>query len=75
LLLLDPAANPERTPNKRPVRRIKLFRQGELGRMMLDAPTDADRELSMAEIVTALLVAGRHGRAQGARLRAGCGGT
>ena len=43
-----PEANPEGTPNKRPVRRIKLFRQGELGRMILDVLRDAPGELSTA---------------------------
>jgi hypothetical protein len=61
LLLLDPEANPEGIRNKRPVKRIKLFRQGELGRMILDALRDAPGELSTAEIVSALLVAGGHG--------------
>jgi hypothetical protein len=61
LLLLDPEANPETIPNKRPVRRIKLFRQGELGRLILDALRDAPGELSTAEIVTAIITAGGHG--------------
>jgi hypothetical protein len=37
LKLLDPETDPEGIPNKRPVRRVKLFRQGELGRMILGA--------------------------------------
>jgi hypothetical protein len=41
LLLLDPSANPEAIPTKRPVKRIKLFRQGELGRMLLGAHSRA----------------------------------
>jgi hypothetical protein len=60
LLLLDPEANPEAIPNKRHVKRIKLFRQGELGRMILDALRDAPGELATAEIVTAILTAGGH---------------
>jgi hypothetical protein len=61
LLLLDPEANPEAIPVKRPVKRIKLFRQGELGRMILGALRDAQRELSTGEIVAAVLAAGGHG--------------
>jgi hypothetical protein len=61
LLLLDPGANPEAIPNKRHVKRIKLFRQGELGRMILEALRDAPGELSTAEIVTAIITAGSHG--------------
>ena len=61
LLLLDPKANPEAIPNKRHVKRIKLFRQGELGRMILAALRGAPGELATAEIVTAILTAGGHG--------------
>jgi hypothetical protein len=65
LKLLDPETDPEAIPTKRPVKRVKLFRQGELGRMILGALRDAESELSTAEIVSALLVAGGHG--EGAR--------
>jgi hypothetical protein len=61
LLLLDPSANPEAIPHKRHVKRIRLFGQGELGRMILDALRDAPGDLSTAEIVTAIIVAGGHG--------------
>jgi hypothetical protein len=62
LLLLDPAGNPEAIPNKRLLpQRIKLFRQGELGRMILGVLRDAQRELSTAEIVSGVLAAGEHG--------------
>jgi hypothetical protein len=69
LLLLDPEANPEAIPNKRHVKRIKLFRQGELGRMILDVLRDAPGELATAEIVTAILVAGGTERTHGPRWR------
>jgi hypothetical protein len=65
LLLLDPGSSPEAIPNKRPVKRIKLFRQGELGRMILGAFRDAEGELPTAAIVDAVLAAGGHG--EGAR--------
>jgi hypothetical protein len=42
LKLLDPEAEPEAIPNKRPLKRIKLFRQGELGRMILGTLREAD---------------------------------
>jgi hypothetical protein len=61
LLLLDPGANPEAIPTKRPVKRVKLFRQGELGRMILGVLRDGQGELSTAEIVTGVLAAGEHG--------------
>lgn len=63
LKLLDPETDPEAIPNKRPVKRVKLFRQGELGRMILGALRNAESELSTAEIVTAILAAGGHGEA------------
>ena len=61
LKLLDPSIEVEDIPNKRPPKRIKLFRQGELGRMILDALRRAGRPLSTAEIVTDVLAAGGHG--------------
>jgi hypothetical protein len=65
LKLLDPECDPDTIPNKRPVRHAKLFRQGELGRMILGALRDAERERSTAEIVAAVLAAGGYG--EGAR--------
>ena len=62
LRLLDPAVAIDAIPNKRPKKRIKLFRQGELGRMILDAIRKAPGgSTSTAEIVTALLAYGGHG--------------
>jgi hypothetical protein len=61
LLLVDPQSNPEAIPPKRPVKRIKLFRQGELGRMILDVLRNAQGELGTAEIVSGILAAGGHG--------------
>lgn len=62
LRILDPDAEPESIPNKRPIRRIKLFRQGELGRMILDALRQARNEtMTTTEIVDALLATGGHG--------------
>jgi ABC-type antimicrobial peptide transport system permease subunit len=37
LRLLDPSVDIDAIPNKRIVRRIKLFRQGELGRLIVGA--------------------------------------
>jgi hypothetical protein len=60
LKLLDPDADPEAIPTKRPVKRIKLLRQGELGRMILGALRSAAGELPTAAIVDAVLEAGGH---------------
>lgn len=62
LRLLDPSIEPGAIPNKRPVKNITLFRQGELGRLILDALRTAEgKPLSTAAIVTAVLAAGGHG--------------
>ena len=60
-------------PTKRPIKRVKLFRQGELGRMILGTLREADEALSTREIVTAVIAKGGHGeaarRALGGRIR------
>ena len=61
LKLLDPSVEVDTIPNKKPPQRIKLFRQGELGRMIIDALRRAGGEASLHDIVTALLAAGGHG--------------
>ena len=64
LRLLDPSVDPKEIPNKRYPKRVKLFRQGELGRMILGVLRDGDGEsLSTAAIVTGILRAGGHGEA------------
>jgi hypothetical protein len=55
----DPAAIPKHLPR----RRVKLFRQGELGRLIVDALRRAGKPLGTHEIATALLEAGGHGEA------------
>lgn len=60
LRLMDPDADPSSLPAKRPYQRVKLFRQGELGRMILDALRRAGRPQSTHAIVSALLEAGGH---------------
>lgn len=50
LRLLDPELHVEGIPPKRPTKRIKLFRQGELQRIILGALRDADRPLHASEI-------------------------
>lgn len=62
LRILDSSVDTDAIPNKRLSRRVKLFGQGELGRLILDALRQAGGEaLSTAEIVTAVLDAGGHG--------------
>jgi hypothetical protein len=47
--------------NKRPPRQIKLFRQGELGRLILDVLRQATGPVSTYEVTTAIMRAGGHG--------------
>ncbi len=62
LRLLDPATEPESLPLKRTPKHIKLFRQGELGRLDLDVLGNADTPESTQEIVGAILDAGGRGK-------------
>ena len=64
LKLLDPSIELDSIPTKRITRRVKLFRQGELGRLILGALRKTQGlALSTAEIVTDVLAAGGHGEA------------
>lgn len=60
LRLMDPEADPSSLPAKRTYRRVKLFRQGELGRIILDALRRAGKPVGTHAIVSALLQAGGH---------------
>lgn len=61
LRLLDPTIEVDSIPPKRPPQRIKLFRQGELGRMIVDALRRAEVPLSLHDLVSLILAAGGHG--------------
>lgn len=61
LRLLDPSIITDDIPNKRPTKRVNLFRQGELGRLILSALRQAERPLSTAGIVSSVLASGGHG--------------
>ena len=54
LLLLAPAANPATLPVKRFQKRVKLFKQGQLGRLILGVLRRSKRPLSTHEIADAL---------------------
>ncbi len=60
LRLLDPSIEIGAIKNKRRPQRIKLFRQGELGRLILGALREAGAPLSTAEIVARVIAAGGH---------------
>ena len=60
LKLLDPGYDAGTVKPRRIPQRIRLFRQGELGRLILGALRDADGELSTGEIVTAVVRGAGH---------------
>jgi hypothetical protein len=60
---LDPATVPGSIPLKRAPKNIKLFRQGELGRMIVGVMRNAGIWVSTQEITGAILEAGGHGAA------------
>jgi len=73
LKLLDPSLEVDGIPNRHP-KRVKLFGQGQLGRLIRDALRVANgRPLSTAEIVEHVIAAGGHGpearKAVGPRVR------
>ena len=74
LKLLDPDYDSDTIRPKRIPQRIQLFRQGELGRLILGALREAEGELRTQEIVAVRPGAGGHGegarKAMGQRVRA-----
>ena len=61
LKLLDPDADPDDITNKRITRRVKLFGQGQLGRLIMDAFRMSDGQpLTTREIVDHVLRQGGH---------------
>lgn len=57
LKFLDPAIDTEAIPNKRPPKRVMLFRAGELSRLMLDAMRVRGEPMATQDIVTAVIKA------------------
>lgn len=58
--IFDPELDADALPLKRPRSHVNLFRQGELGRLIVDALRRAGRPLTTREIVTALMEAQGH---------------
>jgi hypothetical protein len=61
LTIFEPGFDPQKIGLKRPRKRIKLFRQGDLGRLMVDALRRAGKPLGTHEVVSALLAEGGYG--------------
>lgn len=62
LTILDPAIRITGIGVKRPRKRVKLFKQGELGRNITDALRRAGKPMGTQELVTALLEASGYGK-------------
>ena len=66
LRVLDPESEPEASQQAHR-KRVKLFRQGELGRMIVGMLRDADQPLSTSQSITSQIIrTGGHGEPQGA---------
>jgi len=71
LRLLDPSVDVDAIPNKRVAKHINLFRQGELGRLVLGALRNAHgKPLSTADVVDVVVADGGYGDAARAAMRA-----
>ena len=57
LRLFDPDADPSKITPKKPYKRVKLFGQGKLNRLILDALRNADRPLHTLEVIDAIAAA------------------
>lgn len=62
LQILDPSVDPDAIPNARITKRVKLFRHGELNRLILGAFRNSDGALhTTKEVVTAVIESGGFG--------------
>ena len=68
LTLFEPGFDVDKIGAKRVRQRVKLFRQGELGRLIVDALRRAAGPLGTHAITSALLAAGGHGESARAAL-------
>ena len=59
--VFDPTYDVKTISPKRPRQRVRLFRQGELGRLIMDALRRGGRPMTAPEIVLAVLKAQGHG--------------
>lgn len=53
--VFEPGFDVNSIPNRRPRKRVKLFKQGELGRMIIDALRRAGEPITTQEVVTAVM--------------------
>jgi hypothetical protein len=61
LKLLAPDYDPGSAKAKRPYRRVKLFGQGKLNRLVLDALRRAGKPMTTAEVIDAVVVSVGYG--------------
>ncbi len=71
LKILNPSISIDAIPIKRSRKRVKLYRQGELSRLIRDALREAgDQPISIYDIVTRLMEEGGHGEESRVAIRA-----
>lgn len=68
LTIFEPGFDPDKIRKKLIRKRVKLFKQGELGRLIIDALRRAGKPLGTQEITSALLAAGGYGESARAGL-------
>ncbi|GJL94683.1 MAG: hypothetical protein DHS20C05_10880 [Hyphococcus sp.] len=61
--VFEPGFDVDTVRPKRPRKRVKLFKQGELGRMIMDALRRAGKPITTYEVVTAIIDEMGHGEA------------
>jgi hypothetical protein len=68
LTIFEPGFDPEKIGKKLVRKRVKLYKQGELGRLIIDALRRAGKPLGTQEITSVLLAAGGYGESAWAGL-------
>ena len=70
IAIFEPGYDAKRVRPKRPKERVRLFNQGELGRIVLEVLRKADEPTITADVVTGVLAALGHGEAARPAMRA-----
>lgn len=69
LRILDPSIQVDAIPNKRIVKNVNIFRQGELGQLLRNTMRVLDRPATTPEIVDYIIKTGGHGKEARAAIR------
>jgi hypothetical protein len=72
LRILDPGSNPDAIPPKKAIRYLNVFRQGELGRLIIAILRDAQAPMTNLEIADLILARGGYDRGLWTAIRRRC---